>query len=88
MIAKFRVISHNLQIEIGRRNNTAREHRVCHCQQIEDEEHFILHCESYIDIRLQFIIQGQLSLETILNDKQYVPYIVELYKRRTQIRNY
>ena len=88
MIAKIRLVSHNLQIELGRRNNTPRELRLCHCKEgVEDEEHFLIRCESYTDIRLKFMINRDTTVEKILNTDQYIQYVTELYKRRTFINS-
>jgi hypothetical protein len=53
-ITKFITSDHCLGIEKGRHNNKPREERVCKAcdgEAIEDEEHFILDCAAYKDIR-------------------------------------
>ena len=45
LIAKFRSSDHNLEIEKGRYKNIPRQQRLCNtCNNIEDEDHFFLHC--------------------------------------------
>ena len=44
-ITKFRSSDHNLEIEKGCYKNIPREQRLCNiCNNIEDEDHFFLHC--------------------------------------------
>ena len=50
-LARFRLFSHSLQIELGRHNNTPINNRQCtRCDYnaVDDEEHFLIHC-SYFD---------------------------------------
>ena len=45
LITKFRSSDHNLEIEKGRCKNIPRQQRLCNtCNNIEDEDHFFLHC--------------------------------------------
>ena len=45
LIAKFRSSGHNLEIEKGRCKNIPRLQRLCNtCNNIEDEDHYFLHC--------------------------------------------
>jgi hypothetical protein len=49
----MRISAHNLNIETGRFYNLDRHERVCsmcNLNVVEDEYHFILQCEKYIDI--------------------------------------
>lgn len=53
-LSKIRISAHDLLIERGRyfRPRMAREERLCtYCNQVEDEEHFILFCNKYKDLR-------------------------------------
>ena len=52
--SQLRCISHELEIEIGRYSRTPREERLCSCGEVEDEEHFILHCHQYTHIRNKY----------------------------------
>jgi hypothetical protein len=59
-VAKFRLSSHNLEIETGRYTNTPREHRICklcHLNAVESEFHFISVCPLYYDLRQKLIPQ-------------------------------
>ena len=54
LLTKFRLSAHQLRIEQGRYNGTARPDRLCifcNMNEIEDEYHFILICPLYKDIR-------------------------------------
>jgi hypothetical protein len=49
-LSRFRVSSHNLQIEIGRYQNIPREERlceICNSGEVENETHFLLFCKAY-----------------------------------------
>ena len=81
MIAKLRTTTHNLQIDMGRRTCTPPEQRKCHCGVKEDEEHFLLSCNSYANIRHQHHIKHK-TIATILDDTNYIPYINSLYEER------
>ena len=86
MIGKLRTSSHNLHIEMGRRMGMVRERRVCSCgNAIEDEEHFLVKCAIYIDIREKHDVKENLKSYDILNDGNYVQYIKELYERRKAV---
>ena len=57
-MSRFRLGSHNLEIESGRYNNVAREDRkcrLCSMNSIESEYHFLLCCPKFHDRRQQFI---------------------------------
>ena len=81
MIAKLRTTTHNLQIDMGRRTHTPQEQRKCHCSAVEDEEHFLLHCNSYNNIRQQHRTSNK-TLSSILDDAELLPYIYSLYEER------
>ena len=53
----FRLSCHNLEIEIGRHKAIDREHRTCPfgCNSIEDEYHFLMGCNKYIEIRKKYL---------------------------------
>ena len=60
IISKLMCSSHTLRIETGRHQNISRDERICHLcdlNKIEDEDHFILECPTYNQIRQQSPIQ-------------------------------
>ena len=82
MIGKLRTSSHSLHVEMGRRSGIAREARLCNCKEgIEDEEHFLLTCRNYTDIRQKHRILHT-NINNILENANYTDYIAELYQRR------
>ena len=53
-LVRFRISSHQLRIETGRYENIPRNERICHfctSNKIEDENHFLLDCKAYSQIR-------------------------------------
>ena len=60
-LTKLRCCSHDLAIEIGRRQNVPREERFCkYClskwlRYVEDEYHLVVKCELYGDIRSKYL---------------------------------
>ena len=82
MLAKLRTTTHNLQIDMGRRTNTPRERRTCHCGSIEDEEHFLLKCHSYTNIRIQHNINNNTTIIHVLSENKLLTYIKSLYDAR------
>jgi len=58
--SRFRCSNHQLEIELGRRNNVFMEDRICKwCEVkdiivIEDEYHFLLRCELYDELRQKY----------------------------------
>ena len=61
-MTRYRLSDHSLAIETGRHRQTwlPREDRLCQlCPQreLETEEHFLLHCNLYDDIRATFFTQ-------------------------------
>ena len=58
VIAKLRLSSHNLNIEVGRHHKIPRGERkcsFCNLNDIEDEFHFVLKCPVYADLRRQYL---------------------------------
>lgn len=57
-LSRFRLSSHNLEIERGRYLNVPRNERICkfcNLRTIENEYHFLLICTLYTDIRKKYI---------------------------------
>ena len=53
-LTKLRISAHSLLIEKGRhfRPKLERKNRLCRiCNEIEDEEHFLLYCQKFTDLR-------------------------------------
>ena len=54
----FRLVSHRVEIEMGRQNNIHREQRfcqVCNMQQPESEYHILLICPTYHGLGITFL---------------------------------
>ena len=65
-LTRFRLSSHNLEIELGRYQNIIRENRLCKLctsNQTETEFHFLLSCPKYSEIRKQYF--GTISWPTM-----------------------
>ena len=83
MVAKLRLSSHNLNVEMGRRTGLSREQRLCHCGvDVETEKHFLLDCGLYHEIREKYDVSNDLSVSRLLNDVNYVSYIKECMDTR------
>ena len=58
--SQFRISSHHLEIELGRYNNIGRNERkrkLCNCNMVESEYHFLLCCPIYNDLRRKYNIR-------------------------------
>ena len=57
VLVKLRGGTAGLRVEIGRWNNLKREERICkQCEEeVEDEEHFLLHCGSLVEKRKELL---------------------------------
>ena len=61
-LARFRLSSHSLQIELGRYNNTPLNNRLCtRCDYnaVDDEEHFLIHCSYFNEEKKCFISRSK-----------------------------
>jgi len=80
IFTQIRTSSHKLGIEIGRHYNIPREARLCtHCNQIDDEIHFILYCLKHSESRkiLFNSITNQFHPDfLILSDTQKIQYLL------------
>ena len=81
-MTRFRLSSHTLEIERGRYNQTPPEKRFCtYCKDIigrdivENEEHFILHCPLYEELRKN-LLPGLSALKIHLTDEQKLIHIL------------
>ena len=65
-LVRFRISSHQLRIETGRYENIPRNERICHfctSNKIEDENHFLLDCKAYSQIRDIFLCRSRASYQ-------------------------
>ena len=56
-ITRFRMGSHNLEVEVGRWVRVERNSRLCKCcnlARVEDEAHFLFDCPNYDELRMEF----------------------------------
>ena len=72
IISKFMCSNHTLRIETGRHDNTPREERhcrICDTNNIEDEDHFIMKCSAYDQIRQEsgIIFQNYPNAEALFH---------------------
>ena len=88
-LSKLRTSCHSLAIEQGRhvRTKKPKEERLCHCSEIEDEEHFIFRCHSYDNIRKKYI--GHLPEARICDVLQmdFAPDFVYNLEKQREIYN-
>ena len=79
-ICRLRVSAHLLLIEMGRYNNTPRTERIyknCMCNEIEDEEYFIIRCNKFTKERELFeLILSKVKYFTHLPYKQKLFWIL------------
>ena len=67
---------HKLLIELGRYNQLRRDRRlcpICKCNEIEDEPHFLFHCEGYSALgkKLYDKIVSFANLKTFINHRNF-----------------
>ena len=81
---RIRMISHNLQSELGRhrRPPIPNEERLCTCGDIETEEHYLKQCNQYTHIRHKHGIHQNIELSHIMDCNTTYDYITELYNCR------
>ena len=80
-ICRLHASAHRLLIEMGRYNNTPRTERICKncmCNEIEDEEHFIIRCNKFTKEREELfeLISSKVKYFTHLQDKQKLFWIL------------
>ena len=57
-VTRFRISAHSLRIETGRYKKLDRDKRIClmcNSGDVEDEFHFIIKCQAYLDIRNKYL---------------------------------
>ena len=88
IITKFRCSDHILEIEKGRHNKIPREERVCKvcdCEEIETEEHFLIKCKFYEKIKWKYqMSQYENSLHFLCETSpEYLGrYLIEAFAER------
>ena len=84
---RLRVMSHNLKIETGRWNRTAREGRVCQCDRrsVQTEKHVLLECPLSAHVRLRYQMLPLESISSLMKCKNatdvcyFVKNILDIY---------
>ena len=78
------MISHSLQIELGRhrRPKVPRESRLCTCGSVETEVHFVTQCTQYTHIRHMFNINENDDISYLLERNDICNYISKLFDCR------
>lgn len=94
-IAKFRMSSHVLEIEVGRHKNIPIEERICKlCNyDVECEFHVLLECKAFSNLRSQFknidkTLYNFVSIMKMEKENDVIPlasFIIDMFKLR---RNY
>ena len=72
-MSKFRISNHKLMIEKGRHLNLAKFDRKCpFCPNVEDETHFLLHCQTFRVLRENMLeaVREELSEELDRNNDE------------------
>ena len=84
-VTKLRTITHPLAIETGRygRNPKPIEERLCHCGEIETEEHFILKCQYYEHIRRRYNVDGGSIISEVLERDCVGALVSDLFHTRS-----
>ncbi|KAH6554691.1 hypothetical protein KP509_1Z314500 [Ceratopteris richardii] len=85
LIGQLQVSSHQLEIERGLSRGVPREERwcpICHTE-VESEEHFVIGCPSYLDLRAEFQIEESLQLCMTMGDQWHLGrFLRATYERR------
>ena len=89
-IARFRLSSHNLNIELGRHKRpfVTAEHRICekcNLNEVEDEFHCLMKCEKWNDIRVNLFNTARNSVEGLLILDQYEQFVQILTSKDTNL---
>ena len=99
-LTRLRLSSHNLCVEVGRYHGVDRSDRkctLCALNSIEDEFHFILQCDSYIELRRHYIKQYYyrrpssfklvqlLSTENVKDLRNLCKFLFNAFNRRSEL---
>ena len=84
-VIRLRTVSHSLAIETGRhgRNRKPLAERLCHCGEVESEEHFIQKCMTYEHIRRKYNINQESDISEVLESDNIVKYVNDLHQIRS-----
>ncbi|KAH6554789.1 hypothetical protein KP509_1Z306500 [Ceratopteris richardii] len=85
VIGQLEVSSHQLEIERGQSRGVPRDERCCPvCEiEVESEEHFVIRCRAYLDLRAQFQIEESLQLCMTMGEQQRLGrFLTAAYERR------
>ena len=87
VITKLRVSDHKLEIEKGRHNKVPKEERwcrVCDSGEIETEEHFLIKCKFYDNLKLRYQFIQYENMDILLNtDPQKLGrYLIDAFEER------
>ena len=69
-LTRFRLSAHHLHIETGRWSKTPVENRICKMcdnQDIEDEQHFLLSCPSFSELRTDLLTTANQEIGDFTN---------------------
>ena len=89
-ITKLKSSDHSLEIEKGRHKGILRSERICkfcHNGLVEDEEHFLLSCNIYNDLRTKYNVGHFTLANEFFNDVNYATlgkYLVEAFSARDE----
>ena len=87
-ISKLRCSDHGLEVEKGRHQKIPREERkckLCYINNIETEEHFIFHCNTYDTIKAKH--DFKYTLENLFNEenlRKVGKYIADSFEMRAK----
>ena len=90
-LTKLRCSDHSLEIEKGRHKKVDRGQRLCLLcpkQAIEDEEHFLLHCDGYLYLRTKYDIKNTTPLDHFFGGNFctiFVKFVREAYDHRETV---
>ena len=84
LVTRLRTVSHDLQIERARhmQHHIPQDQRLCSCGEMEDEKHFIEHCNNFTHVRQKYEDLQQLPFHEKLDNISTPNYIYDLKKCR------
>ena len=90
IITKTRCSDHTLEIEKGRHKKTPRECRLCklcNSEEVETEEHFLLKCNFFDNLKEKHQITRFDNVKTLLTEirpKSLSGYLIEAFAKRNE----